>query len=607
MSELRWVSFDAVWYLLGILILVLFYFVFKNQNKKKLNKAFGEKIIPWLTRSVSDSALLFKLVLQSIALFFVVMALMRPQAGQSQQEIKSEGVELMILADVSDSMLAEDIKPSRLDIMKIELERLVDMMPGNKMGLIAFAGSSALMSPLTSDPSALKMYIQALDTNSVSSQGTNFQLALEHAQEAFEKGGVTQDQNSKATRVVLIMSDGEDHESKAIDEAKKMAEKGVFIITVAYGTEKGGTIPARDQMGNLLGTRKGKDGQPIITQVKGDFLKTLAQESKGQFFVARYGGDHLQDIVRGVDQYEKAQFATSMNIQYDEKFQIPLTIAIVFIFLSFLFSARAFKTNKSGLYQALIILFLFTSCQNQHVDFMRSYYHDKKAMKLLNQKETEKAQVQELLAKEYNEKDYHIDSNLGIILNKLNKNEEAGKSFLSALKNIQQSSDQDSSAKDLALYQVYFNLGVLYGSQKKIDQALQYYQMALDLQPTSQEVKTNIELLIQKQQNESKENKKGEGNGQSSSSDQQQQNNQDKKDQDKEKDQNQQQKEQQQKQDRQENKKYQPRPFKGDQLSEGDVKKILGELGQQDRKIRSQFENKEENKNSREENNDKDW
>ena len=249
---------------------------------------FGEKNALFLTQNVSYGMRRWRLLLQILGLFFVVLALARPQMGISQQEIRSEGIELLILADVSDSMLAEDVRPSRLAQMRVELSKLLDLMPGNKVGVIAFAGSSALLSPLTTDPNALKMYIDSLDTTSVSSQGTNFESALSYAKEAFEKGGVTQDQTTKTTRAILIVSDGEDLEKGALEIAQKLTEQGVRIFSMAYGTAKGAAIPMRDMRGNQIGFKKDSTGQTVVTQVHGDFLKQLADTGKGQFYFASF-------------------------------------------------------------------------------------------------------------------------------------------------------------------------------------------------------------------------------------------------------------------------------------------------------------------------------
>ncbi|MFN3454566.1 MAG: vWA domain-containing protein [Pseudobdellovibrio sp.] len=340
MVVVKWGNSSAFYLLLVLGVWTFIYFLFEKNGEKKLKSFFGIKVTPWLTANVSLVKRRAQFVLQLIAAFFFIVALARPQMGQSEQEVKSEGVELMILADVSESMLAEDIKPSRLDQMKIELTKLIDLMPGNKTGLIAFAGSAALMSPLTSDPSALKMYIQSLDTYSVSSQGTSFETALLYAKEAFDKGGVTQDKDVKTTRVVIIASDGEDQEQGALEVAKSLEKDGIKIITIAYGTEKGATIPSRDQFGNLRGSKKNKSGEVVITQVKGEFLKSLAQAGDGHFYFASFGGEHLRQIMKDIDLYEKSQFDSSMVIQYDEKFVWPLSCGLILLVISLMFNDR---------------------------------------------------------------------------------------------------------------------------------------------------------------------------------------------------------------------------------------------------------------------------
>ncbi len=332
----KWADITAFNWLWALISLILAYFFFEKKSIRKLEKAFGTKVATYLTQSVSYKKRRAKLLIQVLGLLFIVVALARPQAGESQQEVKSEGIELLILADVSESMLAEDVKPSRLAQMKIELSKLLDLMPGNKMGVIAFAGSSSLLCPLTSDPNALRMYIDSLDTNSVSTQGTHFETALSYAKEAFERGGVTQDQQARTTRAILIVSDGEDQEKNALEAAKKLAKENIRIYSMAYGTEKGGAIPTRDQFGTMTGFKKDRSGQTILTQVKGEFLSQLAAAGGGKFYFAYFNGEHLKKFVQDLGQLERTQFQTSMMTQYDEKFTVPLIIGIILLMLSLL-------------------------------------------------------------------------------------------------------------------------------------------------------------------------------------------------------------------------------------------------------------------------------
>lgn len=353
MTWLRWGNPSAFYLLIVVALFIGAYFYFEKSSQLKLEKAFGKKVAAYLAQSASLARRRLQMILQALALVLLIVALARPQAGESQQEIKSEGVELLVLADVSESMLAEDVKPSRLQQMKIELSKLLELMPGNKIGIIAFAGSSTLLSPLTSDPNALRMYIDSLDVSSVSNQGTNFETALSYAKEAFEKGGVTQDDSSRSTRAVLVVSDGEDHEEGALEAAKKLAKEGIRIFTVAYGTEKGGAIPEIDPYGNATGFKKDSSGQPVLTQVKGEFLKSLAAAGEGQFYFAYFNGDHLRRFADDLSQLEKTQFQSSMLTQYEEKFTWPLLAGWILLFISFLISDRkAANTEWTGKYEA---------------------------------------------------------------------------------------------------------------------------------------------------------------------------------------------------------------------------------------------------------------
>jgi Ca-activated chloride channel homolog len=295
----------------------------------RLNRAFGEKLTPVLSSSVSKKKRNLKLALQALTLALMIVALSRPQAGQSKQEVRSEGVEIMLLADVSESMLADDLRPSRLEQAKVDMNRLIDLLAGNKVGVVAFAGSAALLSPLTNDPSALKLFVDSLTPASVSSQGTNFKEALEGAKSAFERGGVEKDEGIRVTRVILIFSDGEDHEPGALDLAKKLNAEGTKIFTIAYGTEKGAPIPLRDSLGYLKGYKKDAKNNTVLTTVNGEALKSLAQTGGGSFFFASPGAAYLQHLIEDINKLEKSQFDSQMAVQYDEKFQIFLLLSLL--------------------------------------------------------------------------------------------------------------------------------------------------------------------------------------------------------------------------------------------------------------------------------------
>lgn len=329
----RFENTQAFFYLWLIPILIGLAFFFAKISRRRLNKIIGERLTPFLTSSVSHSRRRWKLFLQCLVVLFMVLAMARPQLGESMEEIRSEGVELMFVVDVSESMMAEDVRPNRLDQVKTELGKLLEMMPGNKVGIVAFAGSAALLSPLTSDPTALRMYLDSLSPLSVSTQGTNFQAAIEEASAAFKRGGVGDDDTTRVTRVILIASDGENHEKGALEAAEKLAKEGTRIFTLAYGTQKGAPIPERDGMGFLRGYKKDNKGQTVLTTVVGKELEALAKAGQGSFYHATFGGTHLANVVGDVGKLEKTEFESQMATQYEERFQIFVLLAILFALL----------------------------------------------------------------------------------------------------------------------------------------------------------------------------------------------------------------------------------------------------------------------------------
>ncbi len=333
---------DPVWlkFLWVIPVLWIFLFAIEKQAFKKFEKFYGARVSKFLTSNVSLGRRRFKIVLKLLALTFFLIAMARPQAGHGTQTIKSEGVELMILFDVSNSMLAEDVKPSRLAFAKSEMIKLSEMLTGDKLGLIAFAGSAILLSPLTTDKSALSMYIEGLSPASVENQGTEFKRALLDAEKAFERGGVDPDEGVKVTKVIVIASDGEDQEPGALDTAQKLADKGIKIFTVAFGTEKGAPIPSRDEFGNLRSYRKDRENHEILTKVDDSVLRSIAQAGGGSFYHATFGGNETKLIREDINKLQKALFDSQVSATYEEKFQIFLCLGLFFALLDFLIGEK---------------------------------------------------------------------------------------------------------------------------------------------------------------------------------------------------------------------------------------------------------------------------
>ncbi|MCB0365372.1 MAG: VWA domain-containing protein [Bdellovibrionaceae bacterium] len=330
-------------WLLPVLFVLSIYLL--RHQARRIATALGSKMAPLLSASVSIPRRRWKLVLEVLALGCFILALARPQAGQSQQKVKSEGIEIVILFDVSHSMEAEDIKPSRLELAKKEVGRFLSRLSGDRVGLIAFAGSAIVLSPVTTDLSAIRMYVDSLTPESVGTQGTEFGKALREASQAFKRGGLEGDEEAVVTKAILVVSDGEDHEAGAMKVAADLAKDGVRIFALGVGTEKGGPIPVRDEFGNLRGYKKDEEGKVIMTQTKGTVLKELVNEGKGSFYHATFGGTAPESLYQDIRKLEQAQFNSAVITSYDEKYQGFLLLGLVFAFLELLIGERKRKAR----------------------------------------------------------------------------------------------------------------------------------------------------------------------------------------------------------------------------------------------------------------------
>ena len=313
-----------------LLSLILLYVVINKSLDKKIRKAFGQKMFPFFTARISKVKKNTKFTLSLVCLSFLIFALARPQMGKGRQQIKSQGVEVMVAVDVSRSMLAEDVKPSRLEHAKKEINHLLDILGGDKVGLLAFAGSSVLLSPMTTDKSALKMFLDTLSPNSVETQGTELAKALKESHEAFKRGGEEVGPNQRMTRVVVLISDGEDHEEGAIKVAQQLADDGVRVFTMAFGSERGGKIPVRDGRGMLRGYQKDRGGKEVFSKPNDEALRQIARAGQGSFYHVTFGGPQMKSLKEDLSKLEQAEFDTLTSENVDEKYQIPLFFAILF-------------------------------------------------------------------------------------------------------------------------------------------------------------------------------------------------------------------------------------------------------------------------------------
>ncbi len=330
-------AFQLLWLLPLVLIMVGWT---RKRTQALLDQNVSSRFRPFLLRTVSHSRRRMKIWLQVAALFFFIFALARPQSGEGRTKASSEGLEIMLAVDVSNSMLAEDARPSRLELAKKELTRFVEMMGGDRVGLVAFAGSAILLSPLTNDKGAIKMFIEGLTPEAVATQGTDFRKALNEAYNALNRGGLDSDEQKTITRVIVVASDGEENEKGGLEAAKRIAGEGAKIFTLGFGTEQGGQIPVRDERGNLIGYKRDRSNQVVVTKSTGKALQELAEAGGGTYQHVTFGSDAISNLRANVDQLQKAQMETMEVTNYTEHYQSFLAFGLLLALIELLLGER---------------------------------------------------------------------------------------------------------------------------------------------------------------------------------------------------------------------------------------------------------------------------
>ena len=313
-----------LFYLMAAMALVALFIIVFQFKKRRLTQFFNKNSFFKLIPEFSFSKKLTKFMCAVLAVICIVLALARPQLPDEIVVEKVEGVELMILADVSQSMLVDDVSPNRLSLMKAQLSRFIQSSQGkHRIGLIAFAGSSFLISPLTADLSLLVNYLNSLSTDMVSSQGTDFKIALEQAQKSFE-GGST---NQGGTRAIIIASDGEDHEVGALELVRSLSEQGIRFFTLGFGTEQGGKIPLENGV-----YQQDDQGQEVHSKLKTRTLKEFAKIGKGAFYHISSSSNFSEKLHQDLKALDQQVFEERNQQTQQELFQYFLVLALIFSF-----------------------------------------------------------------------------------------------------------------------------------------------------------------------------------------------------------------------------------------------------------------------------------
>ena len=323
-------------YLLALLPVFIVIYILIFSRYKSAIKRFGSlPVMNLLMPERSIAKRHWKFVFFILALSMLIIALARPQFGSKLEEIKREGIEIIIALDVSNSMRAEDIKPNRLERAKQAIITLLDKLDDDRIGLIVFAGDAYTQIPLTTDYRSARLFLSNIQPNIVSKQGTAIGSAIELGMRSFS-------QSEESAKVIVIISDGENHESNAIEAAKAASEKGIKIFTIGMGSNEGSPIPEKGQAGFV----KDRQGNVVISRMNAEMLSKIAAAGDGEYFTASNSNVGLNRLYNNLDKLQKAELESTSYSEYDDQYHYFLWVALVFLLIDFLLTERKGKLAR---------------------------------------------------------------------------------------------------------------------------------------------------------------------------------------------------------------------------------------------------------------------
>jgi len=478
------VHFQHIEYLLALALvpLMILLYVFVLRSKKNTIKKIGDPaLVNQLIKDYSPAKFLIKFVLIVTAFVAGIIALANPRMPKGTTIVNRSGIDVMIALDVSKSMLADDIKPSRLERAKQFIERLIDKLPDDRIGIVVFAGRAYLQMPLTTDHSAAKMYLSSATPDVVPTQGTVIGDALKMCYAAFNT-------KEKKYKSVVLVSDGEDHDKTAEKVTKAMAEEGVMINTVGIGSPEGTTIidPATGV------TKTDAEGRPVITKLNEKELQSIAANGNGLYELFT----NTDDVVNGIDTQLKkmGQHSITENslVNFKNFFPWLLGLALLLLVAEFFVSEvkklavvkKIIIKKETAALMAMLILPSLLFAQNSNTLIQNGNY-------AYNKKEYDVAVDNYKKAADKEPANETAQYNLGNALYKKGDAEEALKAYDEAIKFSKSKSDQSGS---------WYNKGVSLQNNKKLPESIDAYKNALRLNPTDEDARFNLQKALLQQQ-----------------------------------------------------------------------------------------------------------
>ena len=320
------------WALLVIPVLFILFMILQLWRRNAQRKFAHKSLLKRLSPNQSTFKSVLKVIVLSLAFACLAIALVNPKIGTKLETVKREGVDIVFALDVSKSMLAEDIAPNRLDKAKQLVTQIINNLASDRVGIIAYAGKAFPQLPITTDYAASKMFLQNMNTDMLSSQGTAINEAITLAKTYY-------DDEEQTNRVLIIISDGEDHSDSASDVAEEASEEGIRIFTIGVGDVKGGPIPIK-RNGIVLNYKKDKNGETVITKLNEETLQNIAEEANGAYINGKNTNDVVESIRDILNKMDKKEFEAKQFADYKDQFQWFLALGIFFLFIDILLLER---------------------------------------------------------------------------------------------------------------------------------------------------------------------------------------------------------------------------------------------------------------------------
>ncbi len=356
-------------------LIVVVFFIRQHRMRKLMESFASSKMLARLQPDTSRRRPVTKMVMLSLAWGFLVVALANPQRGSKIAEGEQSGIDLAVCIDVSNSMLAQDMKPNRMERSKQVVLNLMSKLGGDRISLVVFAGSAFIEMPLTNDYGATKMFLDQIGTDMISQQGTAIGDAIDKGLSTLGYSEESDDDKPKwepnKSRAIVVISDGENHEDDAVDAAKRAAKQGVMVCTIGIGSPQGSQIPVLDRNGNVVDLRKDFDGNIITTHLNEEMLRDIAKAGNGIYAHADNGNAAIDELVKKLSTLDESKFGAAKYSSFESQYQYPLAAGLLLLFLElFIFERRnprinfnkmIRRRNNSAIKVTVLILMLLLS------------------------------------------------------------------------------------------------------------------------------------------------------------------------------------------------------------------------------------------------------